>query len=193
MSRPKNKEPDRSRRRREISRDSYYDAKAPYEVIEGLTYTGYNRSKGMPVRTHHYFRPKIEDPGVLDAVCEELVMGKGLYKICEDKNFPTLRNIYGTIARNPDGSVARRIMQARDQQQDAIMDLIRSLGDQMNDANYSAMSARIRNLQWLAAKLAPKRYGDKADPLMIDNRQQVVINITQNNYEEISQRLLTDV
>lgn len=180
------------RRRRTVTRDGYFDGEEPSETISDLTYSGYRLAKGVQIRPVGR-RPKITDPGMLDKVCEGLVMGLGIGEVCAPRDMPSTKDLYKTMAKDPEGEVAVRIKQARDFQQDAVMDQIRELTDEMNDANYQRVSAQIRNLQWLASKLAPKRYGEKADPTMIDNRRQFVINITSDQYEEVSSRLLNDV
>lgn len=170
------------------------DEDLPVEELRyGNGYFGSHRSF-VTKRHGNRRRPALTEPGVLDRICDELAVGKGLWEITENKNFPSKRDIYLAMARDTTGELVTRITQAREAGQEAILDLIRTLTDGINEMNYNSTMTKIKNLQWQMSKLAPKKYGkDAEDSLHIDNRKQTIINITANDYDKIADRLTQDV
>lgn len=112
-------------------------------------------------------RPSIYDPGMLDKVCDELIAGRSILKICESEDFPHHVEIYREMHRHPD--LFQVIAKAREAQQDFIADELIEMADLATPEDVNVVKLRIWARQWRAAKLAPKKYGDKQ-----------VVDITQN-------------
>lgn len=62
-----------------------------------------------------------------------------------------------------DEAFATKCARARELQADLMDDRIIQLIEDVNVENASAMRVKLSALQWRAAKLAPKKYGDKQE------------------------------
>lgn len=106
-------------------------------------------------------KPLPTDPGILDAICERLSSGESMNSICKDKAMPTVPRVYAEMGRNDVFRSA--IARAREAQQDFEADNMIELADAANEQDYNVVKLRIWARQWRAAKLAPKKYGDKIE------------------------------
>ena len=104
-------------------------------------------------------RSKIDDDGVLEAICERLVAGEGLKAICRDSDMPSEGAVYRAMAK--DESVRSHIARAREVQQDAQADMIVEMADNATAEDWQVVKLRIWTRQWVMARLAPKKYGDR--------------------------------
>ena len=104
-------------------------------------------------------RPSVYDDGILDAICERLVAGEALKAICRDSDMPSEGAVYRAMAK--DESVRSAIARAREAQQDAIADAIVEMADNATAENWQVVKLRIWTRQWVMARLAPKKYGDR--------------------------------
>ena len=69
--------------------------------------------------------------------------------------------VYLSMAQ--DDVFQRRIARAREAQQEAIIDGTIDLADTANPENVQVVKLQIWARQWRAAKLAPKKYGDRVE------------------------------
>lgn len=137
-----------------------------------------------PKRGRPRTRPSIYDPGMIEKVCDELVAGRSILKICEDPAFPNHIEIYREMHRHPD--LFQDIARAREAQQDAIVDELIEMADLATPEDYNVVKLRIWARQWRAAKLAPKKYGDKQ---VVDITQNINIAVVQaEQLMQLSQR-----
>lgn len=120
------------------------------------------RGRGRP-----RIRPSIYDPGMLDKVCDELIVGRSIRQACEPDDMPNFVEIYREMHRDQD--LYNAIARAREAQQEFIADDIVEQADLATPEDHNVVKLRIWARQWRAAKLAPKKYGDKQ-----------VVDITQN-------------
>lgn len=104
-------------------------------------------------------RPSIYDDGILDALCDRVMAGEGVKRICRDESMPREVDVYRAAAK--DDEVCSRIARAREAQQDAIVDDIIDMADAATVEDHQVVKLRIWARQWQAAKLAPKKYGDR--------------------------------
>ena len=104
-------------------------------------------------------RPNPLDEGILDRVCGGLIEGKSIAVVCEPDDMPHFTMVYREMARNPE--FARAIAHAREAQQEAIIDSTIAMADEATPETVNVQKLRIWARQWRAAKLAPKKYGDK--------------------------------
>jgi len=108
-------------------------------------------------------RPK--DSSVLDnetfvqEICDRLAGGEGIKQICADDHLPSDDTVYRKMARDPE--FAARIARAREAQQEFEADNIVNMADDATADDWQVVKLRIHARQWRAAKLAPKKYGDK--------------------------------
>lgn len=137
------------------------------------------RGRGRP-RT----RPSIYDPGMMEKICDELIAGRSLIKICQDEAFPNHVEIYREMHRHPDLFTA--ITNAREAQQEFIADELIEMADLATPEDHNVVKLRIWARQWRAAKLAPKKYGDKQ---VVDITQNINIAVVQaEQLMQLSQR-----
>jgi len=130
-----------------------------------------------------------------DVICQRLVDGESLRKICLSDDMPAASTIFKWLAENE--AFAEQYARAREAQADTLADEILDIADDgANDytekerpdgSTYDAFDAehvqrsrlRVEARKWIAAKLKPKKYGDKtllgSDP---DNPLPTGINVT---------------
>jgi hypothetical protein len=104
-------------------------------------------------------RPNPLDEGILERICEGLVEGKSIAQVCEPKDMPHWTMVYRTMAKDP--VFAKEIARAREAQQEFIADDIVQMADNAKIDDVNVVKLKIWARQWRAAKLAPKKYGDK--------------------------------
>lgn len=121
--------------------------------------------------------PKPYDPQIGDEICERLANGESLRKITLPKEMPHIATICRWLVANPEFS--EQYARAREAQADALADEILDIADDgsndwMADREEEAGVAyngdavarsklRVDARKWVAAKLKPKKYGDKLD------------------------------
>ena len=113
----------------------------------------------------------LSDPATVDMICQRIAGGEAIYKICEELMISHVR-IYQRMAE--DAQFGLKISRARSAQQEAEVDKMIHIADSANEENWQVAKLRIWARQWRAAKLAPKKYGDK---LKLDG-DEAVVNIT---------------
>ena len=94
-------------------------------------------------------------------ICEELAGGASMHDIALLEGMPSEPTIYRRMASDTDFSAL--ISAAREAQQDFVVDQCVRLADEADEENWQVVKLRIWARQWRAAKLAPKKYGDKQD------------------------------
>lgn len=104
---------------------------------------------------------RLDDPIVVDEICERLAGGESLIGICRDRHLPDATTVYRKMAR--DAEFAATIARAREAQQDYEADNIIEMTDAATPEDWQVVKLRVWARQWRAAKLAPKKYGDKLD------------------------------
>lgn len=100
-------------------------------------------------------------PALGARLCERLAAGEPLSRICRGPGMPTAPEVLAWLAdpRHADfqGAVAR----AREARADALVDEILSIADDLAGAEQVQRSKlRVDTRRWLAARLAPAKYGD---------------------------------
>jgi hypothetical protein len=92
-------------------------------------------------------------------ICEELASGSSIRDIAAMDWAPSEPTIYRRMAA--DKEFAALISDARAAQQDYEVDRCVELADKATAEDWQVVKLRIWARQWRAAKLAPKKYGDK--------------------------------
>jgi len=93
--------------------------------------------------------------------------GKGISEIAGKDGFPDACNIYRKMAN--DAEFATCIAIAREAQQDHEADYCIQLADSATPEDWNVKKLQIWARQWRAAKLAPKKYGDKPEIIVNNN------------------------
>jgi hypothetical protein len=100
-------------------------------------------------------------------------------QICLDEGMPRSQDIFIACGRDP--AVRARIAQAREAQQDVIVDELLEIADTCTPEEVNHAKLRIWTRQWAAARFAPKKYGEK---------QQVEV---QHSLSETAAQVLMDL
>jgi hypothetical protein len=123
-------------------------------------------------------RPSEYNPDVGSAICERIASGESLKSVCRDEGMPAHTTVLRWALTNPD--FRNQYATAREMQAEILADeLLEIADDGRNDwmekqdqngamtgwrENGEAMrrsQLRIETRKWVAAKLLPKRWGDK--------------------------------
>lgn len=102
-------------------------------------------------------RPSSFTEETASTICERLMAGESLRKICRDADMPDQVTVYRWISQNDE--FRKQYAHAREVQGE-------TYADQIADEAFSATDAALGRLKmdalkWSASKLAPKKYGDK--------------------------------
>lgn len=127
------------------------------------------------------------EPEIFDEILERLILGEGLRPICRESRMPAESTFYAFIAR--DKEAAERYAQAREWQAHGFVDEIKEIADapktgfkvkrmvksdeEIEDGGdvievtegdmLEHRRLQIDSRKWLAAKLAPKKYGARSE------------------------------
>ena len=106
-------------------------------------------------------KASLNDSAVVDELCDRIAAGEGIAAICKDRHMPDAVTVYRRMAKNPE--FATRIARAREAQQDVEAERIIDMADKATIKNWPVVKLRIDARKWRAAKLAPKKYGEKVE------------------------------
>lgn len=112
------------------------------------------------------------DPAIADKICDALVDGRSLRSILLDETMPASSTVFKWLNQQP--IFAEQYARAREAQADTLADEITDIADDGsndymgNDDKYNGDAVarsklRVDARKWVAAKLKPKKYGDKLD------------------------------
>jgi len=114
------------------------------------------KPKGRPTG-----RPSIYSEALAERICTMLAEGESLVAVCKRADMPARANVLKWMAK--DAAFEARIARAREAQADYMDDLILETAKQSTAANFQANKVKIDAYKWRAARLAPKKYGDRSD------------------------------
>jgi hypothetical protein len=104
-------------------------------------------------------RPSTYSDEIADIICERMINGESLVKICKDENMPSRAAVYRFFDARPDFEA--RCARAREGMADFLVDEIDELAEATTEANVQSMKVKISTKQWRAMKMAPRIYGDR--------------------------------
>lgn len=105
-------------------------------------------------------RPSLYSAELAEIILERLAAGESMVQVCSDEEMPGLRTVMRWAADHP--SFGTEYAQAREAQAEVMDDKILTAADAAS-TDPQAARVKIEAYKWRAAKLAPKRYGDKID------------------------------
>ncbi len=116
-------------------------------------------------------RPSTYSEALVDVICERIAAGESLRRICDDNGMPNITTVIRWLTVHEE--FATKYARAREQQAGTFVDQMYDLASSeperhpitgaLDPASVTHIRNRIATMQWLAAKLAPKKYGDKVD------------------------------
>ena len=96
-----------------------------------------------------------------DSICLRISEGQSLRSICLDEDMPSRSTVLRWLEEDP--SFNAKCARARLEQADWLLDDMADIENRTLDGTYEPNVAKVvlSSKQWRAAKLAPKKYGDK--------------------------------
>ena len=104
-------------------------------------------------------RPPIDAAPFKEALLEAIIEGRSLRSFCAEEGNPSRWTVLRWLEEDAD--FATKYAYAREMQADLMDDKILEAADGTNELNASAQRVKIEAYKWRAAKLKPKRYGEK--------------------------------
>lgn len=98
-------------------------------------------------------------PELADDICSRLVEDTSLRQVALLPGMPDRATILRWLDKYPD--FAAKYARARESQGDVLDDEIQREADEASVEDWQVRKLRIETMKWRAAKLAPKKYGDK--------------------------------
>ena len=98
---------------------------------------------------------------ITDKICQQLMSGTPLTRICQSKELPSLATINRWITKHP--SFAKQIIQARRVGTQYYLDKMIEELETMSAKDVGIVREKHHHYRWLASKLLPSLYGDKQE------------------------------
>ena len=106
------------------------------------------------------------------AFCERIGEGRAAHKICKDADMPSQAAIYLWLNRHPE--FVAMYANAREIQAERTFEEVREIADAATSETLAVDKTRIAARQWQAAKLAPRKYGER---IAAEHPDAVVFNV----------------
>lgn len=119
-------------------------------------------------------RPSSYTQSVADEICTRIAEGESLRKICLNNHIPELRTVMRWLAHDDREEFRRQYARARELQADRLAEEILQIADDGQNDTYQTDDGeavnhdviarsrlRVDARKWLAAKMAPKKYGER--------------------------------
>lgn len=125
-------------------------------------------------------RPSGYTPELSDIICSRLANGESLRTICKDEDMPCKATVFNWMRTNKEflDQYARAKEEAADALVEEMLDIADDgandwmekhdsdgacVGYHLNGEHVQRSKVRIDTRKWIAAKLKPKKYGDRVD------------------------------
>jgi hypothetical protein len=96
---------------------------------------------------------------LVESLCANIAGGMSVREACAEPGAPSEPTVYRKMSADPE--FAAKLSEARAAQQEREADVCVELADGATPEDWQVVKLRIWARQWRAAKLAPKKYGDK--------------------------------
>jgi hypothetical protein len=107
-------------------------------------------------------RPSSYTDEIADEICERLAEGESLRAICKSDGMPRMSSVFRWLADEANERFREQYARAREEQAEALADEIVTIADgETPNADSARDRLRVDARKWVAAKLKPKKYGDK--------------------------------
>lgn len=121
-----------------------------------------------------------------DYICDRIANGASMRGLCAEQNMPDRNTVLRWLNERPD--FAAKYARAREAQADYMDDQILDVANNSTNETANADRVKILAYQWRAAKLAPKRYGDRLDirndsTLRVVSENPVTIELAKSEWE----------
>lgn len=152
-------------------------------------------------------RPTLYSEALADLICERLADGESLRAICSEPDMPCKASVFKWLRDNKQFS--DQYARAREEQAETLADEIIEIADEtyldhkVNDRGNVVVDneaiqrskLRVEARKWIAAKLKPKRYGEKLDLTSSDGTMSPNRELTEQEIaDELAKRgISTDI
>lgn len=119
-------------------------------------------------------RPSLYTGELADQICAQLADGRSLRSVCKAEDMPAASTVFGWLRSNPE--FLQQYARAKEASADALIDEILDIADDsrrdfeqtkdgpvFNHEHVQRARLRIDARKWVAAKLLPRKYGDRVD------------------------------
>lgn len=145
--------------------------KQPKKRVSAKKKPAAKKKKAVPKKTG---RPSEFTQAIADAICERIADGESLRKICAEETMPNKATVFRWMAVHKEFS--DQYARAREEQAELLADEIIEIADDGRNDKYidpesrqdrvdhdviARSRLRVEARKWVAAKLKPKKYGDK--------------------------------
>ena len=96
-----------------------------------------------------------------DQICQELMNGQPLTRICSRKELPSIGTVNRWISKDP--SFAKQITNARRVGTQYYLDKMIEELETMSAKDVGIVREKLHHYRWLSSKLLPNLYGDKQE------------------------------
>lgn len=136
-------------------------------------------------------RPSSYSVEIADEICERMIEGETIAEICRDEAMPSRMTVYRW--RDADKSFDTRCARAREGMADDFEARMQAVTEKVEAGTLPPDAARVivSNLQWRAAKAAPKTFGDAVN-LKHSDPDGGPVQINHNDVTERALKMLTD-
>ena len=128
-------------------------------------------------------------PEISTNIIKELMNGKPLTRICQDKANPSLSKVYNWIAEDKD--FAEKILTARKIAAQTYLDKMIEELEFADNKNIAVVREKLHHYRWMASKLIGI-YGDKQEIKQDTNIQITWSNQDQENYKDVTNTVSTE-
>ncbi len=128
-------------------------------------------------------------PEISSNIIKELMNGKPLTRICQDKANPSLSKVYDWIAEDKD--FAEKILTARKIAAQTYLDKMIEELEFADNKNIAVVREKLHHYRWMASKLIGI-YGDKQEIKQDTNIQITWSNQDQENYKDVTNSVSRD-
>ena len=128
-------------------------------------------------------------PEISTNIIKELMNGKPLTRICQDKANPSLSKVYDWIAEDKD--FAEKILTARKIAAQTYLDKMIEELEFADNKNIAVVREKLHHYRWMASKLIGI-YGDKQEIKQDTNIQITWSNTDQENYKDVTNSVSSD-
>lgn len=115
-------------------------------------------------------RPSEFNQDTADKICSLIASGMSLNKITQQEGMPCIHTVYNWMRVNT--NFMQRYQQARLDQADTLADEIMSISDETEHATdplqIQAARLRVDSRRWIASRLKPSKWGEKASEVVIN-------------------------
>lgn len=106
-------------------------------------------------------------------VCDEIAKGRSLRSVCSEAGMPDPATVIKWTLE--DKELAQHYARARADQADTYADQIIEIADSAEDANLAKVQIDAR--KWVAARLLPKKWGDRQEIEHTGKIESIVVNV----------------